>query len=182
MGSILIKMSNNNYYGAVGTNPLSPIPKSPEKLLADLLKDNYDETITGIPFSDIEGQYGKWFSGMGDIAIFFQDTGHINVSGSVDHNIQDFDHYTDIHLFARSRNADYDDGSGEKMLYDLETWIIKTIVQHNEDLTDKGIQWIEYEDSRDMPYFMGDETNYDNLVNRRIISVFMKIRMINQAS
>lgn len=118
---------------------------------------------------------------MGDIAIYFQDTGHVNVSDSVDHNIQDFHHYTDIHLFARSRNVDYDN-SGEKMIFDLEKWIIKAINQHKEDLADKGIQYMEFEDSRVMPYFMGDETDYDNLVNRKIISVCMYIRYINNAT
>ncbi len=170
-------MSNN--YGAVGTTPLAPMETSPEHLLANLLKDNYDADLTGITFADIA--YEKWFSGMGDIAIYFQDTGHVNVSDSVDHNIQDFHHYTDIHLFARSRNVDYDN-SGEKMIFDLEKWIIKAINQHKEDLADKGIQYMEFEDSRVMPYFMGDETDYDNLVNRKIISVCMYIRYINNAT
>ena len=171
-------MSSDSNYGAVGTNPLAPMDESPEHLLAELLKTNYDAELTGIPLADI--QYEKWFSGMGDIAIYFQDAGHINVTDSVDHNIQDFHHYTDIHIFARSRNVEYS-SSGEKAVFDLEKWLLKAIVQHKEDLTDRGIQWIEYEDSRSLPYFMGDETNYDNLVNRKVVSVCMKIRMINRA-
>lgn len=168
-------MSSNNY-GAVGTSPLTPIPKTPEKLLADLLEANYDEEMTSIPFTDIS--YFKWFSGYGDIAIYFQEAGHNNVSDSVDHNIQDFDHYTDIHIFVRSLKVDYDN-SAEKKAYDLEQWIVKTIIQNNEALASSGIQFIEYEDSRVLPYFMGDNTDYDNLVYRKVLSVYMKIRIID---
>jgi len=169
-------MSN---YGHVGVNPLAPMPSNPEHQLALLLQNNYDESMTSIPFADIE--YEKWFSGYGDIAIYFQEAGHNNVSSSVDHNIRDYDHYVDIHVFCRSMKVDYAN-SAEKKAFDLEQWISKTILQHKEDLASGGIQYMEHEDTRVLPYFMGDSTDYDNLIYRKVLSVYMKIRVINNAS
>lgn len=166
-------------YGSVGVSPLAPMANSVEKELADLLENNYDAVLTGVLFTDIN--YNQWFSGYGDIAIYFQDTGSSNVSGSVDHDIEDMDHYTDIHIFVRSIKADYAN-SAEKKCFDIEKWIIRTINQHKEDLADKGIQYIEYQDTRNLPYFMGDATNYDNIVFRKVISVYSKIRNINNVS
>lgn len=176
-----------SFYGHVGVTPLAPMSNSPERQLALLLKQKYpsdeedleSEGLKDIKFSDIE--YEKWFSGYGDIAIYFEDAGHSNISMSVDHNIQDFDHYTDIHLFVRSMKTDYDN-SAEKKAFDLEQWIIKTIIQNNEALASGGIQQMVYENTRVLPYFMGDRTNYDNLVYRKVLSVCMKIRLINKTS
>jgi hypothetical protein len=170
-------MSNN--YGHVGVNPLAPMSSNPEHQLATLLKDNYDQSMTGIPFADIG--YEQWLTGFGDYSIYFQEAGHNNVSSSVDHNIRDYDHYVDIHVFVRSMKVDYDN-SAEKKAFDLEQWISKTILQHKEALKSGGIQYMEHEDTRVLPYFMGDNTDYDNLIYRKVLSVYMKIRVINQAS
>lgn len=169
-------MSIDYKYGAVGTSPLSPMVNSPEHQLASMLQTYYNEDITGVPSEDINWE--QWFTGYGDIAIYFEDAGSYNVSGSVDHNIEDLDHYTDIHVFVRSLKSDYNE-SAEKICFDIEKWIIRTLNHRKESLASQGIQFIEYQDSRSLPYFDGDKTDYDNIVYRKVISVYMKIRNIN---
>ncbi|MDN5846519.1 MAG: hypothetical protein L0H53_09630, partial [Candidatus Nitrosocosmicus sp.] len=118
-------------YGSVGVSPLAPMANTPEHELATLLKDNYDQTITGIPLSDIN--FEQWWSGYRDVAVYFQDTGSFNVGNNLGHRIEDIDSYTDIHIFARSIKSDYA-SSGEKKCFDIEKWIRKVIQQHNTDL------------------------------------------------
>lgn len=169
--------NSSSNYGAIGTNPLQPLPKTPEKLLADLLKSKYEQSMTGVKWKDI--RWEQWFSGSGDISVFFQDAGKNNITNSVDHNLQEYDKFIDIHIFARSIKSGYE-YSAERIIHGLENWIIKVITQWPLALRDKGILEMEYEDTRDLPYYMGDTTNYDNIINHKIISVRQKIMMLNQ--
>lgn len=158
-------------YGVIGTSPLGDLDKSVEKLLADYLKTLYDQSITGIPVDSIRWeQYG--IAG-GDYSLYFQSAGDFDVSRDVSNSYFETDHYTDIHVFARSLHDDYD-RSAVKQLFLIEKWIKKVIRQHGLGLADKGIAAIYYKDTRSLPT---EDESQD--IRRIIVSVYTKILTIN---
>lgn len=158
-------------YGCVGTSPLRDLDKSVEKLLADYLKANYDQSITGIPLTAIKWE--QWGIAQGDYAIYFQSAGDFDVSADVSNSFFETDHYTDIHVFARSLHDDYD-RSAVKQLFMIERWIKKVLRQNGLGMTDKGICYAYYKDTRSLPT---EDESQD--IRRIVISVYMKIETIN---
>ena len=158
-------------YGVIGTSPLRDLDKTPEKLLADYLKTNYDQSVTGIPIASI--RFEQWGIAGGDYAIYFQDAGDFDVSGDVSNSFFETDHYTDIHVFARSLHDDYE-RSAVKQLFMLERWIKKVLRQGGLGMASNGIAYAYYKDTRSLP--TEDETQD---IRRVVISVYMKILTIN---
>ena len=158
-------------YGVIGTSPLSDLGKTPEKLLADYLKANYDVSVTGIPVTSI--RWEQWGIAGGDYAIYFQSAGDFDVSRDVSNSFFETDHYTDIHVFARSLHDDYE-RSAVKQLFALEKGIKKVLRQNGLGMADKGIAYVYYKDTRSLP--TEDETQD---IRRIVISVYMKILTIN---
>ena len=83
------------------------------------------------------------------------------------------DHYTDIHVFARSLHDDYE-RSAVKQLFMLERWIKKVLRQGGLGMASSGIAYAYYKDTRSLP--TEDETQD---IRRIVISVYMKILTIN---
>lgn len=158
-------------YGVVGTSPLRDLDKSVEKLLADYLKTNYDQSITGIPITAIKWE--QWGIAGGDYSIYFQSAGDFDVSRDVSNSFFETDHYTDIHVFARSLHDDYD-RSAVKQLFMLERWIKKVLRQGGLGMADKGICYAYYKDTRTLP---SEDESQD--IRRIVVSVYMKIETIN---
>lgn len=161
-------------YGVIGTSPFGDLDKSVEKLLVDFLKTNYDQSITGIPITNIKWeQYG--ISG-GDYAVYAQSTGDFDISTELSNSFFETDHYTELHIFARSLHDDYD-RSALKQLFLIEKWIKKVLRQNRLGLQDKGISCVYYRDTRHLPT---EDDQQD--VHRIVITIYSKILIINNAN
>jgi hypothetical protein len=159
-------------YGALGTNPLADLPQSVEKLLSDFLKAHYDATITGISSDNI--LWDQWYSGaFKDYGIYLQDVGDFDVSTEISWSLFDIDHFTEIHVFARSTHDDYEH-SADKMLFQFDKWIKKTIRNNKTGLADNGLIVMEYRDSRNIP--VEDDVKD---IKRKVITVRTKTMLIN---
>jgi hypothetical protein len=159
-------------YGNIGTSPLSDLPKTVEKLLSDFLKANYDQTITETPSTDI--LWDQWYSGsFKDYGIYFQDVGDFDVSTEISWSLFDIDHFTEIHVFARSTHDDYE-RSADKMLFQFDKWIKKTIRNNKTGLADQGIMVMEYKDARNIPV---EDDMKD--IKRKVITIRTKMMLIN---
>jgi len=158
-------------YGAIGTSPLRDISKRPEKLLVDYLKANYDPTATTIPYNNIKWE--QWGISQGDYAVYLQQTGHFNVSTEISGTFLQYDHYIEIHVFARSLHDDYDK-SALKQLFLIDNWVRKLITQNPSGLSTEGINGMWVQDTREVP----TEDATDD-IRRFIITVYMQIEMVN---
>lgn len=161
-------------YGAIGTNPLTDLDKSVEKLLADYLKTLYDQSITGIPISSIKWE--QWGIANGDYSFYFQSVGNYDVSTEVSGSFLQEDHTTELHIFARSLHDDYD-RSALKQLFLFEKWIKKVLRQHRLGLQDKGISVMYYGDTRHLPT---EDDAQD--IHRIVITIYTKIQIINNSN
>ena len=163
-----------SYYGAIGTSPLAELDKSVEKLLVDYLKTNYDQSITGVGVNAIRWeQYG--ISG-GDYSIYAQSAGDFDISTELSNSFFETDHYTELHIFARSLHDDYD-RSALKQLFLFEKWVKKVLRQNRLGLQDKGISCMYYNDTRHLP--TEDDTQD---IHRIVITIYTKILIINNAN
>jgi hypothetical protein len=158
-------------YGVIGTSPLGDLSKSPEKLLVDFLKTNYDQSITSIPINSI--RWEQWGIAQGDYAVYAQSTGDFDISTEISNSFFDTDHFTELHLFARSLHDDYE-RSAIKQLFLLESWIKKVLRQNITGLSDKGIAAMYYKDTRDLP---AEDDAQD--IHRKVITIQTKIMIIN---
>jgi hypothetical protein len=162
-------------YGAIGTNPLRDLDTTVEHLIAEFLKANYDAVLTGVPFTDI--LWEQWYTGFGkDYGFYFQDVGDFDMSTEISWSIQDIDHFTEIHIFARSLHDDYD-RSGARSLFYFQKWIKKILREQKTALADEGVMVMEYRDARIIP----PESDKDD-IRRIVITVRTKIMLINNAS
>jgi hypothetical protein len=161
-------MSN---YNVIGIDPPGDLSKTPEKLLVDFLKANYDQSITGIPINSIKWE--QWGIAQGDYAIYAQSTGDFDISSEISNSFFDTDHFTELHLFARSLHDDYD-RSAIKQLFLIEKWVKKVLRQNITGLSDKGIAAMYYKDTRDLP---AEDDAQD--VHRKVITIRTKIMTIN---
>jgi hypothetical protein len=158
-------------YGVIGTNPFGDLDKSVEKLLADFLKANYDQSITNIPVNSIKWeQYGI---SQGDYAIYLQSAGDFDISSEVSNSFFETDHFTELHVFARSLHDDYE-RSALKQLFLIEKWLIKTLRQNRTGLADKGIAAMYYRDTRHLPVENDTED-----IRRIVVTIHTKILTIN---
>ena len=158
-------------YGAIGTSPFRDLDKSVEKLLVDYLKTLYDVSITGIPITSIKWeQYGI---AQGDYSIYAQSTGDFDISTEISNSFFETDHFTELHVFARSLHDDYD-RSAIKQLFLIEKWIKKALRQNRIGLTDKGIAAMYYRDTRQLPT---EDDAQD--IHRMVITIQTKILTIN---
>jgi hypothetical protein len=158
-------------YGVIGISPLGDLDKSIEKLLVDYLKAHYDQSITNIPVTSIKWeQYGI---SQGDYAIYLQHTGDFDISSEVSNSYFETDHYTELHVFARSLHDDYD-RSALKQLFLIEKWIKKVLRQNITGLADKGIAAMYYRDTRHMPT---EDDAQD--IHRIVVTIQTKILTIN---
>jgi hypothetical protein len=158
-------------YGVIGTSPLGDLSKTPEKLLVDFLKANYDQSITGIPITAIKWE--QWGISQGDYAVYAQSTGDFDISSEISNSFFDTDHFTELHLFARSLHDDYD-RSAIKQLFLLESWIKKVLRQNMTGLADKGLAAMYYRDTRDLP---AEDDAQD--IHRKVITIQTKIMIVN---
>lgn len=162
---------SSSSYGVIGTSPFGDLDKSVEKLLVDFLKANYDQSITGIPVTSIKWeQYGI---SQGDYAIYLQSTGDFDISSEVSNSFFETDHYTELHVFARSLHDDYD-RSALKYLFQIEKWLKKTLRQNRLGLANKGIAAIYYKDTRHIPV---EDPTTD--IRRIVVTIYSKILIIN---
>jgi hypothetical protein len=162
-------------YGAIGTSPLADIPKSIEQLISDFLKSHYDQSIVGAPSTDI--LWDTWYTGaFKDYGLYFQDVGDFDMSTEISWSVYDIDHFTEIHVFARSMHDDYE-RSAAKKLFQFEQWIKKTIRQNKTGLADSGIMVMEFRDSRMVP--VEDDTKD---IRRKVITIRSKTMLINNAN
>jgi hypothetical protein len=158
-------------YGVIGTSPFGDLDKSVEKLLVDFLKANYDQSITGIPVTSIKWeQYGI---SQGDYAVFLQSTGDFDISSEVSNSFFETDHFTELHVFARSLHDDYD-RSALKQLFLIENWLKKVLRQNRTGLQDKGIAAMYYRDTRHLPVENDTED-----IRRIVVTIQTKILIIN---
>lgn len=134
-------------YGAVGTSPLSDFSDTIEHMIANLLYTNYDQTITGVPITDLKWE--QWNVGIGDYVFYFMDLGDFDMGYDMDWSHEFIDHYVDIHIWVRALHQDYPN-IAEKQLFKFVNWIKKTLRQHKEDLKSQGILYIEYMHSRQL--------------------------------
>lgn len=165
---------SSNSYGVIGTSPFGDLDKSVEKLLVDFLKTNYDQSITGIASTSIRWeQYGI---AQGDYSVYAQHTGDFDISTELSNSFFETDHFTELHIFARSLHDDYE-RSALKQLFLIEKWIKKVLRQNRLGLADKGIAAIYYRDTRHLPT---EDDAQD--IHRIVITVHSKILIINNAS
>ena len=161
-------------YGIIGTSPFGDLDKSVEKLLADYLKTVYDQSITGIPVTSIKWeQYGI---SQGDYAIYFQSAGDFDISTEVSNSFFEADHFTEMHIFARSLHDDYE-RSALKQLFLIEKWLKKALRQNRLGLQNKGLAAIYYRDTRNVP--VEDDTQD---IHRIVITIQSKILTVNNAN
>lgn len=154
-------------YKVLGTSPAGDLPDSIEHMISDLLWTYYDSSITGISATSI--LWERWFSGSsGDYGLFFQDASESNVSTDQTWALKDYDHYTDIHVFARSMHDDYTH-SAEKILFRFEKMIKKIIYEHKTALATKGIQVLEVVGSRNIMISSDVED-----IKRKIVTVWSR--------
>lgn len=160
-------------YGVIGTSPLSDLDATIEHNIALFLQANYDQTITGIPSTDI--MWEQWFLGMNkDVSIYFEHAGEFDMSMELTWALKESDHYTDIHIFVRSMKLDYNN-SADKYLFLFEKWIKKVLREQKEGLKDKGILLMDYRSTRRLPT---DALDQDD-VKRMVISIRSKIMWIS---
>lgn len=142
-------------YGLAGTSPFRDWNTGPTKVIIDWFKSKYNETITEIPFSQI--QYAEpWSGDAGDFGIYFQ-----RIASYADHedlvgNIENEDIYINIHLFARSGHEEYHNlstgrKSAEYFIDRFERWIRRTIAENQDSLIPEGIIRIRAYEARDVP-------------------------------
>ena len=155
-------------YKVLGKTNGGDLEASVEHLISGYLYSHYDNTITSISVTSI--LWEQWFSGStGDYGIYFQNASEQNVSRELSWTLKEYDHYTDIHVFARSLHDDYDQ-SAENILFKFEKWIKKVIHENKTGLVDKGIAVMEVTGSRNIMV-----TNDTEDIKRKIISVWSRI-------
>jgi hypothetical protein len=164
----------SSQYGAIGTNPLRDLDATVEHLIAEFLKANYDPVLVGVPLNKV--LWEQWGIPTGEYSLYFQDVGDFDMSTEISWSIQDIDHFTEIHIFAKSLHDDYA-RSGARSLFYFQRWIKKVLREQKTALADQGIMVMEYRDARIIP----PESDKDD-IRRIVITVRTKIMLINNAT
>lgn len=177
-------------YGLAGTSPFRDWNTGPTKVLTDWFESHYNATLLEMPLSQV--QYGEpWSGDAGDFGVWFQRTAAYGDHEDLPGNIENWDYYINVHIFARSGYEQYYNlstgkKSAEYYLDRFERWIRQTIAVYQDELMSEGIIRIRAFEGRDIPLdaaisSINPEKEHDFHeidLKRRIMMIELKTQMI----